>query len=328
MMLYLAAILIFILIWILSSLILFSVFYKERAIDKLKYYDNDYIDKPKLEKHNMQNTQKSAVRNSLLQLFLYLGKGLNLNKKHYRKVELDLIRADIPITVEQLLIIKIFSSVIAGFLILALSKDYIITFIVFILIWNSPAIIISRKKKERIRLFDSQLGDGITIISNALKAGHSFLHAIAIVIEETKDPFSKEFKKVLKEMSLGIPEEDAFKNLTERMESEDLKLMVNAILIQKDIGGNLSEILDNISTTIMERQSIKNELKTLTAQGKLSGVIVSLLPLFLAFFIYIMNREYILMLFNNTVGLLMISISLINQVFGILLIRKIVNIDF
>ena len=111
------------------------------------------------------------------------------------------------------------------------------------------------------------------------------------------------------------------------MESEDLRLVVNAILIQKDIGGNLSEILDNISETIRERQKIKNELKTLTAQGKLSGIIVFLIPIFLGLIIYVLNREYILILFTNAVGIVMVVISVINQILGFFMIRKIINID-
>ena len=94
----------------------------------------------------------------------------------------------------------------------------------YILIWNIPKFIISKEKKERIKLFDSQLNEGIMIISNSLKAGYSFLQAVAVVSEETKDPFSKEFKKLLKEMSLGISEEDALKNLLNRVDSEDLRL--------------------------------------------------------------------------------------------------------
>jgi len=323
-MIYIVIILTLFSIWALVGSFLFFLFYKERAIDKLKYYDEDYIIKIKLEKHNKQ---KKGEKNKLLQLISSLAPNFKLNNKCLKKIELDLIKADIQITVEQLLIIKMFSSLIIAFLIFAFSEDYFILIISFLIVWNIPRFIISSKKKERVKLFDSQLNEGIVIISNSLKAGHSFLQAVAVVTEETKDPFAKEFKKLLKEMSLGIPEEDTFENLLARMESEDLKLVINAILIQKDVGGNLSEILDNISETIIERQKIKNELKTLTAQGKLSGVIVTLIPVFLGLTIYILNKEYILLLFNNIWGLSMIITSTINQVLGILMIRKIVNID-
>ena len=128
-------------------------------------------------------------------------------------------------------------------------------------------------------------------------------------------------------MSLGISEEIALKNLLNKMESEDLRLIVNAILIQKDIGGNLSEILDNISDTIRERQKIQNELKTLTAQGRLSGIIVMLIPFFLGITIYLFNKEYIMLLFTTPIGLGMIIAAFINQIIGLIMIRKIIKID-
>ena len=111
------------------------------------------------------------------------------------------------------------------------------------------------------------------------------------------------------------------------MESKDLLLIVNAILIQKDIGGNLSEILDNIAETIRERQKIQNELKTLTAQGKLSGFIVMLLPFFIGITIYLLNRDYMILLFTTPLGIGMIIVALVNQILGLIMIKKIINID-
>jgi tight adherence protein B len=319
-MLYIITILTFLTLWALISSAFFMIFYKEKPIEKLKYFDEDYVVREQLE-----SNKKEKIR--LLKTISDLIPKLKSNRKGYKKLESELIKADIPITIEELLVIKIFSSVAITLLFYAFSKSIATSILLFVITWNIPRIIIAARKKERIKQFDSQLNDGITIISNSLKAGYSFLQAVAVVTEETKDPFSKEFKKLLKEMSLGIPEEDTFKNLLTRMESEDLRLVINAILIQKDIGGNLSEILDNISETIRERQKIKNELKTLTAQGKLSGIIVFLIPIFLGLIIYVLNREYILILFTNAVGIVMVVISVINQILGFFMIRKIINID-
>ncbi|HOJ10212.1 MAG TPA: type II secretion system F family protein [Clostridiales bacterium] len=317
---YVIATLIFLASWALTSAVLFLLFYREKPIDKLKHFDEEYVFNEKLKSH-----KKNKI--SLLKLISNSIPYLKLNKKQTKKLEIELVRADLPITAEELLVIKIFSSSAFAFLVYALSKNYITAVMLFIIIWNTPKIFIAYRKKERIKLFDSQLNEGITIISNSLKAGYSFLQAVAVVTEETKDPFSKEFKKLLIEMSLGIPEEGTFANLLSRMESEDLRLTINAILIQKDVGGNLSEVLDNISDTIRERQKIKNELKTLTAQGKLSGVIVTLIPIFLGLIIYVLNKEYILLLFTSTGGLVMVAISILNQILGLFVIRKIVNID-
>jgi tight adherence protein B len=318
--LYITIIIVFLSVWGLVSILLISLFNKEKPINKLKYLDEDINKKEKGESIN----KKSA---SLIKYLSKLLPNLKFNEKKVKKLEKELIKADIPITLEELLVIKILSS--SSFVLLAFifSKNYLIILVVIIIIWNIPRVIISRKKKNRVKLFDSQLNEGINIISNSLKAGYSFLQAVAVVSDETTEPFSKEFKKLLKEMSLGITEEESLKNLLFRMESEDLRLIINAILIQKDIGGNLSEILDNISQTIRERQKIKNELKTLTAQGKLSGIIVMLLPIFLGVTIYFFNKEYTVLLFTTTMGRGMIIASIFSQLLGFFMIRKIINID-
>jgi len=319
-MLYVTLILIFFFIWILIMTVFLSLSHQDKPVNKLKYLDEDYALK---EKYEM--TKKSKV--SLLKLISHLMPQAKINKKNGKRLQVELMKADMRITVEELLVIKVLSSFAMAFLSFAFFKGYVLSLAVFILVWNIPKVIIANRKKERVRLFDSQLNEGITIISNSLKSGYSFMQAVAVVAGETKDPFAKEFKKLLKEMSLGISEEEALKNLLTRMESEDLRLVVNAILIQKDIGGNLSEILDNISGTIRERQKIKNELKTLTAQGKLSGTIVTLLPIVLGAIIYLVNKDYIMLLFTRPLGIGMIATSIISELLGFVMIRKIVTID-
>lgn len=319
-MIYIISVLVFLFIGTFTATILFTLFCREKPIEKLKYFDEDYVIKEKIQDVKKIKTSPLKVLSELLPNFKY-------NKKRDRKIEMDLQMADIPITVQELLVIKLFSSAAFSFLAYALTKKIMVVIIMFIIIWNIPKLIIANKKKERLKLFDTQLIEGIMIISNSLKAGYSFLQAVSVVVEETKDPFSKEFKKLLKEMSLGISDEEALNNMIERMNSEDLKLIINAILIQKDIGGNLSEILDNISDTIRERQKIKGELKTLTAQGKLSGLIVILIPIFLAGVIYLFNKEYILLLFKSPLGIGMIVSCVISQFLGIIMIKKVISID-
>lgn len=319
-MLLVIAILIFSVVWIGIGSILFLLFNKEKAINKLKYYDEDYAIREK------QKTNKKNNR-SILKVLSNLIPQSKLNKKKVKSLEIEILKADLPISVEELMVIKVFSASAFSFLTFAISKDYFLTVLVFMVVWNIPKFIISKRKKDRVKLFDSQLNEGITIISNSLKAGYSFMQAIAVVSEQTCDPFSKEFKKLLKEMSLGISEEEALRNLLNRVESEDLRLILNAILIQKDIGGNLSEILDNICETIRERQKIKNELKTLTAQGRLSGIIVALIPVFLGLTIYLFNKEYMILLFTTPMGLGMVSMAVFSEGLGLFMIKKIIKID-
>lgn len=319
-MIYLVIVLVFLSVWVLVVGIFITFFNKEKAIDKLKYYDDDYQLKEKLEDHKKNN-------NSILKELSNFISNTKLNGKKNNKLEMELIRADMPITVEELLVIKIILGGVLALIGGSISKSIIQGILIFVLIWNIPRFIITSKKKKRINEFNSQINEGLMIISNGLKAGYSFLQAVASTSEETKDPFSKEFKKLFKEMSLGISEEDALRNLQLRMVSDDLKLITNAILIQKNIGGNLSEILDNIAGTIRERQKIQDELRTLTAQGKMSGLIVMLLPIVLGLVIYVMNKEYMMLLFSNVLGIAMISFSVINQIIGVFLIKKIIHIE-
>ncbi len=295
-------------------------FYKEKPIYKLKYFEDNYEIKAKIE-------SKKKNKISLLKILSNLIPNIKLNEKHDKKLEMEIIKSDIPVTVEELLVIKMLTSITSAILAYALSKDVIIVFFIFILIWNIPKVIISHRKKERVKDFNQQLNEGTMIISNSLKAGYSFLQAIAAVSEEIKDPFAKEFKKLLKEMSLGISEDVALNNMLNRMDSQDLRLIVNAILIQKDIGGNLSEILDNIAGTIRERQKIQNELKTLTAQGRLSAIIVMLIPVFIGISIYLTNKEYIMVLFTTTIGLEMVITAFLSQLIGLIIIKKIIKIE-
>lgn len=319
-MIYAVVIFTFLAVWLFINILLNALFNKDKPIHKLKYFDEDY---DTLKKYKSDKKDRISILKTLASLVPKIW----LNKKKGKKLAVELMKADLSITVEELLVIKMLSSSAFAFLAFAVFKNYFSVILVYVLIWNVPRFIIKKRKKDRIKHFDSELNEGITIISNSLKAGYSFLQAVAVVSEETSDPFSKEFKKLLKEMSLGISEENALKNLLSRVESEDLRLIINVILIQKDIGGNLSEVLDNISETIRERQKIKNELKTLTAQGRLSGIILMLIPIFLGAAIYLFNREYILLLFTTSMGLAMVAAAVLSEFFGLLMIRKIINID-
>ena len=129
-------------------------------------------------------------------------------------------------------------------------------------------------------------------------------------------------------MNLGTPIEDALNNLSKRVNSDDLELVITAVLIQRQVGGNLAEVLDNIGGAIRERIRIKREIKTLTAQGRISGVIIGLLPIFLAVFMLTANPGYILELFTNRVGLIMLTLAVLGQFIGLIVIKKIVDIKF
>jgi len=254
----------------------------------------------------------------------------NQERKFQRKkskTEILLMNADSSLTVEELhmlRIILILTVIIAGYL---LTDNYILLVILPLFIWFLPIIFLKRIKNKRLKKFQDQLGDAISMLSNSLKAGYSYLQSINAVAKDMPDPIGKEFKILLKEMSLGVNSEKALDNLHERISSEDLSLMITAIKIQQETGGNLAEILSNISQTIRERIEIQGEIKTLTAQGKISGLVLGLLPVALIGILMIISSDYISVLFTTTIGRGILIYATVSEIIGAFFIRKIINID-
>lgn len=190
-----------------------------------------------------------------------------------------------------------------------------------------PFLLVRIKTTRRMRAFNSQLGDALILIANSLRTGYSFMQAVDMVAQEMRPPISTEFGRVVKEMNLGVPVENALGNLSKRIDSEDLDLVLTSVLIQRQVGGNLSEVLDNIARTIRERVRIRGEIRTMTAQGRISGIIISLLPIALGLVIYTMNPGYVRVLFVHPIGQLMLGVAAAGQIIGILVIRRIVDIE-
>lgn len=182
---------------------------------------------------------------------------------------------------------------------------------------------ISKRQKE----FSNQLGDVLIMMSNAMRSGFSFMQAMDLIAKEMKPPVSVEFFKTMAEIRLGADTETALLNMGKRVQSPDLDLVITAVLIQRQVGGNLAQILDTIAGTINERIKMKQEIKTLTAQGRLSGWVLAALPFAIAVFASIINPGYMLPFFDETIGRIILTGAAIFQLIGFLIIRKIVNID-
>lgn len=200
-----------------------------------------------------------------------------------------------------------------------------------------PGIYSRYAANKRILAFDDQLADTLGLWVNALKSGFSVLQAMEAISTEMPPPVSQEFERVIQEIRLGLDTETALDNVLRRIPSEDFDLVVTAVKVQREVGGNLSEILDTISHTIRERVRIKGEIRTLTAQGRISGWIITMLPIALALFLNYSNPEYIGELFvqdpQTTIanllpcGWIMVGISIIMIIIGGVAIQKIVDIE-
>jgi len=197
-----------------------------------------------------------------------------------------------------------------------------------------PRLWLGRRKSGRLKAFNKQLPDTVTLIANALRAGSSFLQAIELVVRESRPPISTEFGRVIREVNLGLPFDVALENMVRRVKSEDFELMATAIAIQHQVGGNLAEILDSIAFTIRERIRIKGEIRTLTAQQRLSGYVVGGLPFGLALFIYLAAPTFFNPMFQAPpavlgipLGIILLGIALLAMGGGFYFIRKIVDIE-
>jgi tight adherence protein B len=189
-----------------------------------------------------------------------------------------------------------------------------------------PFYYLRHRHAARKKMFETQLLDAVTLISNSLKSGYSFLQSLDLITKELPPPVSEEFGKMLQELKLGLAFELAVKNLVDRVDNADIDLVMTSVIIQREVGGNLSEILDKIAITIRERVRIKGQVRTLTAQGRLSGIILVLLPVILAVVMYLISPDYIGILFKESVGRMMLCAAFVSEIMGMLIIRKIVDI--
>lgn len=265
-----------------------------------------------------KNEEKGLFKN-----FAWLFEG-----KKLKKIGNDLSLANFPLRADEFVIIWATVAIVPAGLV-ALFNFNIIVIIALVGIFASiPPFILKRALKKRMVLFDKQLGDALTIMGNCLRAGFSFNQAIESIAHEMPDPIAKEFAKTLREIRLGLSMEKALVNMVDRLKNNDLELIVSAVLMQRQVGGNLSEILDSISDTIKERLKLKGEIKVLTATGRTSGIVVGLLPVFLMAVLMVLNPDYVGMFFNSAIGRGLVALGIILEITGFLIVRKIVDIKF
>lgn len=242
----------------------------------------------------------------------------------------QLARADIKLTVAEYAALHVISMIgffVVGYFVL-FGQQLVMGIVAGFVGFFAPRIYVSRAMSKRLLGFEQQLPDTLGLWVNALRSGYSVLQAMEAISRDAPEPTSTEFKRVVQEVSLGIDLADALQHLLDRVESEDLDLVVTAVNIQREVGGNLAEILEVIGHTIRERIKLKGEIRVLTAQGRITGYLISFLPILLALFLYTINPKYMGNLFENRFcgwPLLGIGLALIG--IGSAVVQKIVDID-
>lgn len=183
-------------------------------------------------------------------------------------------------------------------------------------------------KSRRLGALERQLPGSIDLLSRAIRAGHPLSTGLKMVAEETPDPLATEFRVVFEEQKFGLPFEDALLGLGDRVELVDVRILITAILVQREVGGNLSEILDKIADTIRARFNVRRQIRVYTAQGRLSGYILAALPVAVGGAVYVLNPDYVRVLFEEPVGRALLATAGTLQLIGFLWIRKIVDIEY
>ncbi len=182
------------------------------------------------------------------------------------------------------------------------------------------------RRRRRFKQFAKQLPDALELISPRLRAGHSLASGFSLVSEEMRAPIGKEFQRVFEEQNLGVSLESALDNMTERIPNLDLRFFATAVVLQRQTGGDLAEILDKIGYLVRERFKIWGQVQALTGEGRLSGIVLLALPPALFLVVYRMNPDYVMPLFTDPLGRKMMTVAIVMQFLGAIVIKKIVNI--
>jgi tight adherence protein B len=272
--------------------------------------------------------QSAGLRDTLNRLFQPAADrvGRGDAKKGKPSVTEMLQRADLKLRASEYFMIQIGSGVLVA-LIAYVRFRTILGLLAFFLGYLAPGFYVRYRIGQRLRKFNGQLGDTLTLLSNALKAGYSFAQAIDTVAKNATPPIGDEFSRAVREMNLGGSPDEALGNITKRIASQDFDLVATAYSIHRTVGGNLAEILDNIAYTIRERVRIKGEIQTLTAQARASGWIITLLPILLATFMFFVTPTYFGPMFGNIIGWILIVVACFMIFVGNLIIRRIVQIE-
>lgn len=243
-----------------------------------------------------------------------------------KKLDLMMIQAGLPLLGKEYVAIAGGLAVLV-FLVTAVAGRSLVTGLLGgILTVFGAVIFLQRRISRRKEAFERQLADCLTLVSNSLRAGFSFLQTMEIISREMQPPMSTEFANVMRNTSLGRTMEDALQEMDQRVGNEDFSLVITAVLIQQQVGGNLATILDTIRETISERIRLRREVGTLTAQGKFSGLVLTCIPIGLGLFFAVASREYLRPLLTTSIGKMAIGAAVVMEIIGYLIISRIVDI--
>jgi tight adherence protein B len=243
------------------------------------------------------------------------------------RLDMELEAAGVSLRSGEFVVASVAAAIVGAVLGAAILGNLILALVVGGVAAAGPTLALRIALSRRSDKLREQLPDVLTIMASSLRAGHSFLQSLDTVAKEIAQPAAAEFQRVVAEIRLGRGAEDAMESMAERVGSADFKWAVLAVNIQREVGGNLAEILDNVADTLRERAMIRRQIRVLTSEGRLSAWVLGVLPVAIALYMFAVNPEYITRLFTTTIGIVMLITAICLLVVGIYWMRKIVNID-
>jgi len=246
--------------------------------------------------------------------------------ERFGNIRLLFEQADTNFTLAKLLILSAAFAVVGLVGGVLVRLHFVLVPLLGLLLGSLPTFWLLMRRKRRLKAFAAQLPDALEMLARTLRAGQSLSFGFNLIATEMPPPIGKEFGRVFEEQNLGVPFEESLRDLTNRIPNLDLKFFVTALILQRQTGGDLAEILDKIGELIRERFRIWGQVQALTGEGRLSGVVLMALPPILLAAVYQINPDYIMILFRDPMGTKMLTVAVIMQIIGALVIRKIVNI--
>ena len=245
-----------------------------------------------------------------------------------RRFEDSLALSGIHISAQEYVAPWVFLTLGPGLVGIMLNMDLVAVLGICVVGFAIPPIMVQRSRSKQQQLFNKQLGESLTIMSNCMRSGYSFQQAMHSISKEMQPPVSTEFGRVVREINYGATLEQALNNMSQRVNSKDFDLLISAVITSAQVGANLSEILDTISETITDRIRLREEVRVFSAQGRMSGIIIGLLPVFVILFLMILNPTYLTDFVNHPIGKLLLIASVFLEVIGFILINRIVDIKY
>ncbi len=245
-----------------------------------------------------------------------------------QKLQLFIQQSAMDMTAGMLLTISFISAWVVFLTSLIIGVSVLLAVVVAVLAGLVPFLVVAVKRQRRFLKFEELFPDAIDLLGRAVRAGHAFTTGLELIAKEMPSPVCDEFQRTYEQQNLGLPLRDAFQNMMRRVPLADVRIFVTALIIQRESGGNLAEILDNLSHVIRERFKLMRQIRVYTAQGRLSLYLLVAVPPIMGLMVYTMDREYIMRLFTDPMGIQMLVAGVILQVFGYFVIRKIIQPKF